>query len=63
MSEADEVRGRARQMRAEAKGLKVAAERTADPEERQRLTEKARKLENDSEQASGMASGDIYPMM
>ncbi|SCF82514.1 DUF6381 family protein [Streptomyces sp. Ncost-T10-10d] len=62
MSESEEYRGRVRQMRAKAKDLKDAAERTTDPKESQRLKEKARRLEAESDQVSGMASGDIYPM-
>ncbi|WP_069170104.1 DUF6381 family protein [Streptomyces griseus] len=53
--------GGAQQMRDRAKDLENSAERTADPEERQRLTDEARRLRARSEQASGMASGDIYP--
>ncbi|MER5357666.1 DUF6381 family protein [Streptomyces sp. NPDC002785] len=62
MSESEEYRGRVRQMRAKAKDLKDAAERATDPKERQRLKDKARRIEAESDQISGMASGDIYPM-
>ncbi|MFB7915656.1 DUF6381 family protein [Streptomyces sp. NPDC056061] len=62
MSESDAYRGRVREMRAKAKDLQEAAERTTDPRERQRLKDKARRIEAESEQVSGMASGDIYPM-
>lgn len=51
-----------RKMRAKAKDVRETAERSTDPEERARLGEKARKLEAQSEQASGMAGGDIYPL-
>lgn len=62
MNGADEPGHVARQMRAKAKELKESAEHTADPEERQRLSDRARKLDEQSEQASGMAGGDIYPL-
>ncbi|MER8089579.1 DUF6381 family protein [Streptomyces sp. NPDC056178] len=62
MSESEEYRGRVKQMRAKAKDLEEAAERTTDPKERQRLKDKARRIEAESDQVSGMASGDIYPM-
>lgn len=62
MSESDELRNRVQQMRAKVKDLKAEAERATDPEERRRLKEKARRIESESEQVSGMASGDIYPM-
>ncbi|MFE2378907.1 DUF6381 family protein [Streptomyces sp. NPDC059398] len=61
MSGADESGGRVRQMRAKAKDLKEAAERSTDPEERRRLNEKASRLDRQSEQESSMAAGDIYP--
>ncbi|MFF1459488.1 DUF6381 family protein [Streptomyces sp. NPDC058330] len=62
MSESDDLHGRARQMRDKAKDLQESAEQAADPGERKRLQDKARRLEVESEQVSGMASGDIYPM-
>lgn len=61
MSDTDETRSRIRQMRAKAQDLKQTAEQTNDPDERRRLTEKAGKLERQSEQESDMAAGDIYP--
>jgi hypothetical protein len=48
-------------MRDKAQELQAAAERASDPEEQKRLREKARRLRSQSEQESGMASGDIYP--
>ncbi|GFE18922.1 hypothetical protein Sgleb_69690 [Streptomyces glebosus] len=48
-------------MRDKAQELQAAAERAGDPEEQKRLREKARRLKSQSEQESGMASGDIYP--
>lgn len=62
MSDSDELSSRVQQMRAKAKDLKDEAERATDPEERRRLKEKARRIESESEQVSGMASGDIYPL-
>ncbi|MFF5896849.1 DUF6381 family protein [Streptomyces argenteolus] len=62
MSEQEDLRGRAQQMRDKAKDLEAAADKATDPAERKRLHEKAHRLEAQSEQASGMASGDIYPM-
>ncbi|MFI2367758.1 DUF6381 family protein [Streptomyces sp. NPDC018833] len=61
MGVSDESRGRVRQMREKAKELNAAAERSTDPKERQRLKEKAQRLEAQSEQESGMSTGDIYP--
>ncbi|MFE7829072.1 DUF6381 family protein [Streptomyces nigrescens] len=61
MSASGESRARIQQMRDKAQDLLAAAERAADPEERKRLQEKARRLRSQSEQESGMASGDIYP--
>ncbi|MFD5399537.1 DUF6381 family protein [Streptomyces sp. NPDC127097] len=61
MSASGESRARIQQMRDKAQELQAAAERAGDPEEQKRLREKARRLESQSEQESGMASGDIYP--
>ncbi|MFD4029565.1 DUF6381 family protein [Streptomyces sp. NPDC058637] len=61
-SASEDVHGRAQRMRAEAKDLEKAAERATDPEERRRLKDRAHRLESESVQVSGMASGDIYPM-
>ncbi|POX43421.1 small hydrophilic protein [Streptomyces sp. Ru73] len=57
-----EVGGRIRQMRDKAKELSEAAERSSDPQDRERLKEKARKLQSQAEQESSMGSGDIFPM-
>ncbi|MFE3326617.1 DUF6381 family protein [Streptomyces sp. NPDC059176] len=63
MSVAGESGGRARQMRQKAQELEQAADRATDPEERQRLKERARKLVEQSEQQQRtMGSGDIDPM-
>lgn len=61
MSASGESRARIQQMRDKAQELQAAAERAYDPEEQKRLREKARRLKSQSEQESGMASGDIYP--
>ncbi|MET9532970.1 MULTISPECIES: DUF6381 family protein [unclassified Streptomyces] len=61
MSGSGESGSRVQQMRAKAQDLKQAAERSADPEERRRLNEKASRLDRQSEQESSMAAGDIYP--
>jgi hypothetical protein len=48
-------------LREEARDLRSAAERSSDPDERERLKQRARQLDSDSEQESMMAAGDIYP--
>ncbi|MFF2502541.1 DUF6381 family protein [Streptomyces sp. NPDC058067] len=55
--------GRAQQMRAKAQDLEQAAERATDPQERQRLKDKARQLKEQSEQAGGTGKPDIDPMV
>lgn len=62
MSVADDPAGRLQQMREKAKELEKAADRTSDPEERERLHDKARRLQSQAEQESSMRTGDIYPM-
>lgn len=47
---AGESHGRSRQLRAKAEELNEAAARSADPEERRRLQDKARRLQEQSEQ-------------
>ncbi|MFD8325856.1 DUF6381 family protein [Streptomyces lydicus] len=61
MNAQGEARARIRQMRDKAQELKATAEHTADPDERKRLEEKARRLQSQSEQESMMRGGDIYP--
>ena len=63
MTAAEESRRRVQQMRMQYRNLSHAAERTEDPEQRERLREKARRMESRCEQESGMAGGDIYPPM
>ncbi|MEU9984691.1 DUF6381 family protein [Streptomyces sp. NPDC050856] len=63
MSVADEPGGRIRQLREKALELDRAAEHSAEPEERQRLRDRARRLREQSERESSRASGDIDPMV
>lgn len=53
---------RARQMRDKAQELEQAAQRAADPAERQRLIEKALHIRKKSEQENGPGSGTMDPM-
>ncbi|MFF1401101.1 DUF6381 family protein [Streptomyces sp. NPDC058287] len=55
--------GRIQQMRAKANDLEQAAERATDPQERQRLKDKARQLKEQSEHAGGMGKSDIDPTL
>ncbi|MFD4688919.1 DUF6381 family protein [Streptomyces sp. NBC_00683] len=61
MSTAGESANHIHQMRAKAQEMEEAAKSAKDPDERKRLQDKARRLRSQSEQESGMASGDIYP--
>ncbi|MFD7778854.1 DUF6381 family protein [Streptomyces sp. NPDC059753] len=51
-----------REMRARAADLEQAAERATDPQERQRLKDKARQLKEQSEHAGGTGKRDIDPI-
>ncbi|MFE6758203.1 DUF6381 family protein [Streptomyces sp. NPDC057684] len=63
MSAAGESGGaQQKQMRARAADLEQAAERATDPQERQRLKDKARQLKEQSEHAGGTGKPDIDPM-
>ncbi|GAA1265835.1 MULTISPECIES: DUF6381 family protein [Streptomyces] len=62
MSAAGESGRDAQQMRARAADLEQAAERATDPQERQRLKDKARQLKEQSEHAGGTGKPDIDPM-
>ncbi|WP_371614359.1 DUF6381 family protein [Streptomyces sp. NBC_00454] len=53
---------RTRQMRDKAQELEQAAQRAADPAERQRLIEKALHIRKKSEQTNGPGSGTMDPM-
>ncbi|MGW6144786.1 DUF6381 family protein [Streptomyces sp. NPDC055140] len=53
--------GRTQQMRAQARDLEQAAERATDPQERQRLKDKARQLKEQSEHAGGTGKRDTDP--
>ncbi|MFF1594079.1 DUF6381 family protein [Streptomyces sp. NPDC058286] len=55
-------RAQQNQMRARAADLEQAAERATDPQERQRLKDKARQLKEQSEHAGGTGKPDIDPM-
>ncbi|MFD3580419.1 DUF6381 family protein [Streptomyces sp. NPDC058644] len=59
MSVADEFGDRVRQMRAKAQEMEQEAEQATDPQERQRLTDKARRLKQQSDRES---SEGIDPM-
>uniref|UniRef100_A0AAU3GPU2 DUF6381 family protein n=1 Tax=Streptomyces sp. NBC_01401 TaxID=2903854 RepID=A0AAU3GPU2_9ACTN len=63
MSVAGESGGRAQQLRAKAKELNEAAERATDPEQRQRLQDKARRLREQGEQESSMTDRGMDPMV
>ncbi|MGW0395538.1 DUF6381 family protein [Streptomyces sp. NPDC003042] len=59
MSVADEFGDRIRHMRAKAQEMEQEAEQVADPQERQRLKDKARRLKQQSDRES---SEGIDPM-
>ncbi|MGW1895164.1 DUF6381 family protein [Streptomyces sp. NPDC002004] len=61
MSVAGEPGRRAQQMRTQALELEQAASRASDPQERQRLLDKARRLKEQSEKAGGTGTEDIDP--
>ncbi|MFJ8749100.1 DUF6381 family protein [Streptomyces sp. NPDC102441] len=63
MSVAGESGGRAQQLRAKSQELNEAAERATDPEQRQRLQDKARRLREQSEQESSMTDRGMDPMV
>lgn len=54
--------GRTQQMRQKAQELKDAAERATDPQERQRLMDRARRMEEQIKQDSGMGGRGMDPM-
>ncbi|MER5519420.1 DUF6381 family protein [Streptomyces sp. NPDC048254] len=53
---------RAQQMRAKAEELEQAAQHATDPAERRRLTDKAIRIREKSEQENGRGSGTMDPM-
>lgn len=63
MSVAGESGGRVRRLRAKAQELNEAADRATDPEQRQRLQDKARRLREQSEQESSMNDRGMDPMV
>ncbi|MEU6865449.1 DUF6381 family protein [Streptomyces sp. NPDC046876] len=62
MSGAGESSGRVRQLREKAHELNLAAERSTDPEERRRLQDKARRLQEQSEKESKIDDRGMDPM-
>ncbi|AJE81385.1 MULTISPECIES: DUF6381 family protein [Streptomyces] len=62
MSVADEPGARAAQMRQKAQELREAAERSSDPEARERLENKARHLQEQSEKTDRPGPGEARPM-
>ncbi|MEU9196570.1 DUF6381 family protein [Streptomyces hundungensis] len=62
MSVGDEYRSRARELESRAREWKEAAERATDPEQRKRLTDKARRAHEQSEQAGRMAGQGLDPV-
>ncbi|MFH8733350.1 DUF6381 family protein [Streptomyces sp. NPDC017964] len=62
MSVAGESGDRAQQMRAQVQKIEQAAERASDPAERQRLKDKARRIEEQSKKESEPGRGGIDPM-
>ncbi|MFJ5848065.1 DUF6381 family protein [Streptomyces sp. NPDC092903] len=59
MSVADESGGRAERIRAKAQEMQEAAERASDPHERERLMDKARRLQERSDQVSTKGDGGM----
>ncbi len=62
MSVADESGGRAERIRAKAQEMQEAAERASDPQERDRLKDKARRLQERSDQVSTKGDGGMNPL-
>ncbi|MFZ3492854.1 DUF6381 family protein [Streptomyces sp. 5.8] len=62
MSTESQPSERARQMRDKAQELEQAAQRAADPAERDRLTAKALYIRQKSERENGRGSGTMDPM-
>ncbi|MER7196201.1 hypothetical protein CG723_09105 [Streptomyces sp. CB01635] len=62
MSVAGESGDRAQQMRAQVQKIEQAAERASDPAERQRLKDKARRIEEQSKKESEPGRGGVDPM-
>ncbi|KOU51872.1 DUF6381 family protein [Streptomyces sp. WM6378] len=58
MSVANEYRGRARELQAIADAWQRAAEEATDPEQRQRLMDKARRVKEQSEQEARLSDRD-----
>ncbi|MFF8731561.1 DUF6381 family protein [Streptomyces sp. NPDC015171] len=62
MSTENQPNERVRQMRDKAEQLEQAAQHSADPAERRRLTDKAMRIRRQSEQENGRGSGTMDPM-
>ncbi|WP_329567220.1 DUF6381 family protein [Streptomyces sp. NBC_01361] len=62
MSVAGESGDRAQQMRAQVQKIEQAAERASDPAERQRLKDKARRIEEQSKKEGEPGRGGVDPM-
>ncbi|MEU8504687.1 DUF6381 family protein [Streptomyces brevispora] len=62
MSVADASGGRAERIRAKAQEMQEAAERASDPQERERLKSKARRLNERSDQVSTKGDGRMNPL-
>ncbi|MGW0393718.1 DUF6381 family protein [Streptomyces sp. NPDC003042] len=62
MNMRDGTEENARRMRDKAQELEQAAAHATDPAERQRLTEKALRIREKSEQVNGPGSGTMDPM-
>lgn len=62
MSDENQQSRRVQQMRDKAQELEQAAQHAKDPAERQRLTDKALRIREKSEQENGPGSGTMDPM-
>ncbi|MEV4334903.1 DUF6381 family protein [Streptomyces sp. NPDC049597] len=63
MSAADKSRGNEQQLRRQAREIEQAAERATDPQERQRLQDKARRLREQAGGREERSPRDLDPMM
>lgn len=62
MNETDASHQHIKELRDQARRARADAGRTTDPAERERLQQRVKRLEFDSDQESMMAAGDIYPV-
>ncbi|MBT2365624.1 hypothetical protein J7E88_09895 [Streptomyces sp. ISL-10] len=63
MSAADKSRGREQQLRRQVQEIEQAAERATDPQERQRLQDKARRVREQIGERDDRSPRDLDPMM